>query len=75
MGCAEGEFQCNDGGCILASWECDFIQDCDDESDEQNCAWNGDGFQCHNGKCIPSDWVCDCFDDCADNSDEQTCGK
>ena len=31
------EFQCSNGKCIKAHWQCDHMNDCGDNSDEQNC--------------------------------------
>ena len=36
-GCLEDEFTCNDGQCIDINTRCDQINDCRDESDEQEC--------------------------------------
>ena len=36
-GCTESEFECDNGNCITASWECDTNNDCGDNSDELNC--------------------------------------
>ena len=32
------EYECPDGECIPASWECDGFNDCSDSSDEANCS-------------------------------------
>ena len=36
--CVADEFQCADGSCIEASFECDGYEDCDDASDELSCS-------------------------------------
>ncbi|CAH0551681.1 unnamed protein product [Brassicogethes aeneus] len=89
--CSPNHFRCNNGQCILASWQCDSTPQCDDGSDEsaeecllkQNCG--PETFQCAlTKKCIPSGWVCDEEPDCGvspelgdDLSDEnpQQCHK
>ncbi|CAH1795050.1 unnamed protein product, partial [Owenia fusiformis] len=44
--CLEGQFRCLDGKkCLAASWVCDGFQDCDDRSDEINCATSCGGKQ------------------------------
>ena len=35
--CFDGEFQCQNGNCILSFWYCDFYNDCGDNSDEFGC--------------------------------------
>ena len=35
--CTEDQYECPDGDCISASWECDGYSDCSDGSDETNC--------------------------------------
>ena len=37
MTCAENEFTCKNGECILAKWKCDAEADCLDSSDEEKC--------------------------------------
>merc|ERR1711862_191642 len=79
------DFTCDNGNSIPASWECDGMDDCDDNSDEAACPGSSgsgshggsgggsDGFICDNGKDIPASWECDGMDDCGDNSDEAAC--
>lgn len=68
---AEGDFTCDDGETIPASWECDFEEDCADASDEADC--EGLRFTCEDGASIPADWKCDQERDCDDGSDEVGC--
>ena len=35
--CNSDEFACNNTACIPAVWECDTINDCGDNSDEDHC--------------------------------------
>ncbi len=35
--CPDGDFECNDGGCINVILRCDGSFDCTDHSDEINC--------------------------------------
>ncbi|XP_067949896.1 low-density lipoprotein receptor-related protein 2-like [Watersipora subatra] len=72
-----GDFTCNNGQCIRASYECDFDTDCTDGSDEfldhcstryRNCSESE--FRCTKGLCISKKWVCDYDNDCGDLSDE-----
>ncbi|XP_072030540.1 uncharacterized protein [Amphiura filiformis] len=75
VSCDEDEFACADGvTCIPDNYRCDYITDCDDNSDEletSGCVCNLDyEFQCINGGCVHSTWVCDGFEDCSDGSDE-----
>jgi low-density lipoprotein receptor-related protein 1 (alpha-2-macroglobulin receptor) len=75
--CNEFQFQCkSDGFCIPAQWKCDFVNDCNDGSDEsisecertsfvQNECDNEDFFHCQfSRKCILKKWVCDGDNDC-----------
>ena len=63
------QFNCGSGECIPNSWKCDSEQDCQDGSDELECApltCNDKDFKCKN-QCIPLQWVCDGENDCDDN--------
>lgn len=75
--CGENETRCRNGkSCVHQSWICDGISDCEDNSDEDNCAGERskcEGFQCQNRLCIPKGWECDGTHDCSDGSDEDHC--
>ncbi|XP_033097493.1 suppressor of tumorigenicity 14 protein-like isoform X2 [Anneissia japonica] len=73
-GCKDNQFTCDNDKCIPWHWECDGINDCGDNSDENNCGCKNNQYTCNNGNCIRSNWECDNFDDCGDNSDEDHCG-
>ncbi|XP_072023425.1 CUB and sushi domain-containing protein 1-like isoform X3 [Amphiura filiformis] len=70
--CKENEFLCDDGvGCVLESYRCDYIPDCNDNSDESGCTCIPSiQFQCLSGGCVHNSWLCDDFEDCFDGSDE-----
>ena len=40
-GCDDGQWECNDGGCITEGWLCDGTEDCDDNSDESESTCGG----------------------------------
>ena len=75
--CREGQVACSDGSkCIEESDLCDFFQDCDDNSDEQNCEVTcaDDQFLCAvDDLCISMSYRCDGGPDCSDESDEESC--
>ncbi|XP_072019597.1 uncharacterized protein [Amphiura filiformis] len=70
--CEENEFLCDDGvGCVLECYRCDYIPDCNDNSDESGCTCIPSiQFQCLSGGCVHNSWLCDDFEDCFDGSDE-----
>ncbi|XP_071115297.1 uncharacterized protein [Haliotis cracherodii] len=69
------KFQCPDSRCFSSTFLCDGIPDCDDQSDEKNCAGcDSNMFKCQNSNCIRALFACDGNDDCGDGSDELICG-
>ena len=36
--CEKNEYQCANGQCIPKRYECDYVSDCFDKSDEENCS-------------------------------------
>ncbi|XP_063688373.1 atrial natriuretic peptide-converting enzyme-like [Bolinopsis microptera] len=78
--CPTGYSLCSDGQqCIQTTRVCSGYEDCDDGSDERNCAEHKCeyGYQkCADGKqCIDSTFVCDFDEDCDDWSDEKECSN
>ncbi|XP_053153058.1 low-density lipoprotein receptor isoform X1 [Hemicordylus capensis] len=71
--CADNEFQCKNGNCVVWDFVCDEDNDCEDKSDEENCpalTCNPEMFHCNSSECIPKLWLCDNDEDCKDGSDE-----
>ncbi|XP_052813290.1 low-density lipoprotein receptor-related protein 2-like isoform X2 [Mya arenaria] len=76
--CQDDKFSCDNGRCIPLTYQCDFDDDCGDNSDEkaefdcQNRTCKQGWWKCKaNYRCIP-DWLrCNGRDDCRDNSDEE----
>uniref|UniRef100_A0A3B5LCM3 Very low density lipoprotein receptor n=1 Tax=Xiphophorus couchianus TaxID=32473 RepID=A0A3B5LCM3_9TELE len=71
--CEANQFQCGNGRCIPAVWQCDGDEDCTDGSDENSCVQKTCAdvdFVCRSGQCIPKRWHCDGEPDCEDGSDE-----
>ncbi|OBS68200.1 hypothetical protein A6R68_03260, partial [Neotoma lepida] len=78
--CSADEFTCSSGRCVSRNFVCNGQDDCDDGSDELDCAPPTCGaheFQCSTSSCIPLSWVCDDDADCSDQSDEslEQCGR
>uniref|UniRef100_A0A803SZL0 LDL receptor related protein 2 n=1 Tax=Anolis carolinensis TaxID=28377 RepID=A0A803SZL0_ANOCA len=76
--CGAYSFSCGNGRCVPRFYQCDGVDDCHDNSDEQNCgslntSCATSAFTCRNGQCIPRRWRCDKHNDCLDNSDELHC--
>ncbi|GFO20808.1 LOW QUALITY PROTEIN: low-density lipoprotein receptor-related protein 1 [Plakobranchus ocellatus] len=83
--CADNEFRCSNGKCILNDFRCDYESHCDDHSDEMNCNKTCDDLDfkgldhkdlipCNTTSlCIYPSWICDGSNDCLDNNDEVNC--
>ncbi len=67
-------YRCRDGSCAYSGKRCNFIRECGDGSDEEDCPCEEpEGFRCSNGHCIQARRRCDLVTDCNDNSDEMGC--
>ncbi|XP_072020979.1 uncharacterized protein [Amphiura filiformis] len=77
--CGIGMFQCSRSGeCIPISFLCDFLINCHDGSDEDQCVYpecNEDDYTCSDGQCIDKSKRCDLIKDCTTGSDEELCGQ
>uniref|UniRef100_A0A8C0BES2 LDL receptor related protein 2 n=1 Tax=Buteo japonicus TaxID=224669 RepID=A0A8C0BES2_9AVES len=76
--CGSYSFSCSNGRCVPRYYQCDGVDDCHDNSDEQNCGSSNNtcassAFTCASGQCIPGRWRCDKHNDCFDGSDELHC--
>lgn len=64
-------FECGDGTKIMPWFECDFLADCPDGTDEYiECPG---AFACEGGQVISQEWLCDGLADCAGGDDEANC--
>lgn len=83
LGCSEGQFRCHSGECVSESARCNGVNECRDNSDEDECTdiWDisrtcsTSQFRCDNGQCISVNARCDGRTDCSDSSDEKYCSK
>ncbi|XP_072021908.1 LOW QUALITY PROTEIN: uncharacterized protein [Amphiura filiformis] len=77
--CSDKQFTCGSGECIQQIYVCDDHQNCNDNSDENNCPVTDDSgcpagsFLCDSGECIPISNYCNFKPDCIDQSDERRC--
>ncbi|XP_030290564.1 low-density lipoprotein receptor-related protein 2 isoform X2 [Sparus aurata] len=78
LGCHQGQWQCDDGGCIPDIWRCDGAGNCLDGSDEMDCTGSS---ECPPGQlscvdsvgCVNSSARCDGQIQCPTGSDEEYC--
>ncbi|KAM8744391.1 uncharacterized protein AB9X84_018373 isoform 3-T3 [Acanthopagrus schlegelii] len=71
LGCHQGQWQCDDGGCIPDIWRCDGDGDCLDGSDEMDCTGQ---FSCVDSVgCVNASARCDGQIQCPTGSDEENC--
>ncbi|KAG7236249.1 hypothetical protein INR49_001165 [Caranx melampygus] len=71
--CSPSHFKCRSGRCVLASKRCDGHLDCDDHSDEDNCAVCSDNeLSCNNHQCVHRTLWCDGKKHCSDSSTSGT---
>jgi hypothetical protein len=69
---------CNNGLSVHWSKICDGVDDCFDNTDENNCSMCNILAEkpCDDRKmCVMAKWFCDGHVDCSDGSDERNCGK
>ena len=73
--CGSGQYECNDGTCILDHHQCDGKKDCLAGEDEYNCTCSDIHFRCEDNSCISMSKYCDFQSDCLDGSDERNCTR
>ncbi|CAG2174985.1 unnamed protein product, partial [Oppiella nova] len=82
--CVDGHKKCDSGQCIPMSFWCDYVNDCPDRSDENNCQSHHrkcrtDEYECDNGQCISHKYQCflsvDPRNGCADRSNLKNCSQ
>lgn len=74
--CAPGQFQCNDGSCILDVYLCDGHADCVNYEDEHKLKCQEVlqlSFACGGGQFVPLSFICDGESHCTNGFDEHDC--
>ena len=80
--CGGEQYRCSSGECVPGHLVCSGSPECEDGSDEADCAANlvpapaclDSEFHCGvGGACVPLERVCDQRNDCGDWQDEQGC--